>query len=198
MVDFTIVNLKQTNRCNWQFLLYIFGRKSSPKITLFHRFFRQKNWFKNQKSAFTAIVKTIHWYLVGIFSLAIFAGHVSAILLEPESCIWTWLVRARKEFRVIESCRERRTLLIPISKIFYKCWASQSCQRNIVSTALFTSQNSPKLSWWVLESVHRTAWDDFTREPPCLLRSLFGGPVSVKPLLTSVFFQRLAFTPIPA
>jgi len=147
MVNFTIMNSKQTNRCNSQFLRYIFGRKSSPKITLFHRFFGQKNWFKNRKPAFTAILKTIHWYLVGICSLAIFAGHVSAILLEAESCIWTWLVCAQKKFWVIESYRERRTLLIHISKIFYKCWASQSCQRNIISTALFTSQNSPKLSW---------------------------------------------------
>ena len=39
--------------------------------------------------------------------------------------------------------------------------------------------------------------DDFTREPPCLLRSTFGRSVSAKPPLTFVFFQRRAFTPIP-
>ena len=41
----------------------------------------------------------------------------------------------------------RGTPPLPISKIFDKCWTTKSHQWNIVSIALFTSQNSPKLSW---------------------------------------------------
>ena len=83
MVDFAIMKVnKPIATPNFYFispfvwqrspLRQFFGRKSSPKITLFRR-------------AFTAILKAIPWYLDGIFSLAIFAGHASAIFLEPVS-----------------------------------------------------------------------------------------------------------------
>ena len=40
--------------------------------------------------------------------------------------------------------------------------------------------------------------DNFTRGPPCLLHSMFGDSESMKAPLTSVLFQRLASTHIPA
>ena len=40
--------------------------------------------------------------------------------------------------------------------------------------------------------------DRFTPGPPRLLHSMFGGSVSTKPPLTSVFLKRLTLTHIPA
>ena len=110
-----------------------------PKITPFRRRFLRQN----RKSAFTAIFNVIPWYLVKFFSLAIIAGHASAISREPFSLISTWLVCARKEFLVIQSHRERRTLPIPISEIF---WATQSYLRIIVTIVLFTSKKLAQIA----------------------------------------------------
>lgn len=155
MVDFANIYESRKNIWNSHFPLHITVRLAArskkawfwPKIvtknyTFLSSIFWPKKWFKNRKSAFTATLKAIPWHRVGIFSLAIFAGRAPAIFLEPVSCTSTWLVRARKELLTSESHCERRTPSIPISPA-----ATQSYQRNPASIALFTRQNSPKLSW---------------------------------------------------
>ena len=94
MVDFVIMKAnKPTATRNFHFISpfvwqqspksQFFGRKSSPKITLFVvDFFRQKINFKIKS---LHLYKAIAWFLVGISFLAIFVGHASAIFLEPVS-----------------------------------------------------------------------------------------------------------------
>ena len=178
---------KPTATPNFHFIVVrlaakFFCRKSSPKIIHFRRrFFRQK-----KKSSFKAILKDIPWYLYGIFSVSILAWHASAISLEPFWHISTWLVPARKGFWVIQSYRERRTLPIPISKILLAkyCIHWFFYKSNLAQIALIGPGIRPL----------NDQRDDFTREPPSLLWSMFGLSVSLKPPLTSVFFERLAFT----
>ena len=85
---------------------------------LFTYFFRQKNCFKIESLHLGQFSRPYFSIELQFFSLLIFAGHASAISREPVLHFLTWLVGARKEFWVIQSYCERRTLPIPISKIF--------------------------------------------------------------------------------
>ena len=93
-------------------------------------------------------------------------------LIHGRAYFRTWLVRDRKEFWVIESQCERRSVEPPnpTSEILQLLL----CLRD--KTRPNCPQNGQR--------------DDFTREPPCQLRSMFGGSVSSKP--------PLALTSIPA
>ena len=89
--------------------------------------------------------------------------------LRASIAISTLLVRARKEFWIIKSHRGRSSAFF-----FYNSWATQSYQRNIVYIALFTILAQIVLVGPGIRPQDDQR-DDFTREPPCLLRSMFGG-----------------------
>ena len=119
--------------------------------------FLGKKWFKNQTSALIAILKAIPWYLFGIFSLAIFAGRASS----------NWLVRARKEFWVIELHRGR--LLFPFHYVLgHLVLPAKYC--------IYCFVYKSKLTQIVLVGpgirLQNGLRDDFSREASCLLWSM--------------------------
>lgn len=97
---------------------------------------------------------------------------------------------------VIQSYRERRRLPIPISEIF-----GPPSPTSILLYPLFCLKGK-KLAQIALVGPgirpQNSQRDDFTREPQCLLQSMFVFFFSTKTPLNLVFFQRLAFTHIPA
>ena len=99
--------------------------------------FNPNNLFKNEKSRFTANLKVRPWHLTGSFPLNAFRGLYFSHFIRP-SLAYLTLPRLRPK-RILGTS------------------ATHYHQQNFESIEYFTTPNSPKLPWQVLESIHKTA-----------------------------------------
>ena len=178
--------------CEWHQLMYIAiitpskPTSTKPKMPIFRpnnitknypylsSIFNPNNLFKNEKSTFTANLKVRPWYLTGSFPLNAFRGLYFSHFIRP-SLAYLTLPRSRPK-RI-------------------KCRPSSATSKISNPLNILLLQIALVGPWIHPQSGQR---DNFTRGPPCLLHSMFGDSVSMKPPLTPVFFQRLASTYIPA
>lgn len=168
-------------------------RSNTEKCTLSSVCQEKTDVRRNLASALTGKLKTRPWYLsdlnlvLGIFS----SGRDSAIWWAPISRMPICLVFCTERICIIPPCQAHGTLPIPISKISHR----------LEFLPMKTCPYSLCRSWNLFTNGQR---DNFTHEPsPCLLSILHVWRPShqheTTPLgLTTVLFQRLALTHIPA
>ena len=147
---------------------------NTKNYTYLSSIFNPNNSFKNKKSTFTANLKVRPWYLTGRFPLNASRGLYFSHFIRP-SLEYLTLPRSHPKRILGNSVIVSSHPVLPAKfRIHWIFYFSKLAKIALVGPGIHPQDGQR---------------DNFTRGPPCLLHSMFGDSVSMKPSLTSVFFQ---------